>query len=152
MGKEYEKEYMHIHIDTCIHICMCNWITLMYTWNLHRIVNQLYFQKKSIRLGTWGKWGRQKSCSSLKMNQTFCQFRVCPHYISANWWCSLMTLDSWTGEAQGDSAPSFLFRLSLLNAFFHLTQVMLTWSLTSHQEAFILTGRQIILHSEGPSC
>ena len=25
---------------------MYNWITVLYTWNLHDIVNQLYFNKK----------------------------------------------------------------------------------------------------------
>ena len=36
-GKESEKECIHTHI------CMYNWITLLYTWN---IINQLYINKK----------------------------------------------------------------------------------------------------------
>ena len=27
---------------------MHNWFTLLYTWNQHNIVNQLYFNKKSV--------------------------------------------------------------------------------------------------------
>ena len=28
---------------------MYNWITLLYTWNSHNIVNQLYFHKKILK-------------------------------------------------------------------------------------------------------
>ena len=29
-----------------MHMCMNNWITVLYTWNQHHVVNQLYFNKK----------------------------------------------------------------------------------------------------------
>ena len=32
---------------------MCNWITVLYTWNQHTTVNQVYFQFKKISLCWW---------------------------------------------------------------------------------------------------
>ena len=28
----------------CVCVCVCNWITLLYTWDYHDIVTQLYFK------------------------------------------------------------------------------------------------------------
>ena len=43
---------MYTYIDMCAYMCVCmciyiyNWIPLLYTWNQHNIVNQLYSKIK----------------------------------------------------------------------------------------------------------
>ena len=38
--------YTYIYID--LHVCVCDWVTLLYSRNWHNNVNQLYFNKKLI--------------------------------------------------------------------------------------------------------
>ena len=44
MGNDIKKEYMYVYIY--IYICVYDWITFLYSRNWHKIVNQLYFNKK----------------------------------------------------------------------------------------------------------
>ena len=41
MGKEFKKKWIHVCVYAYIYIYI-NWITLLYTWNYHNIVTQLY--------------------------------------------------------------------------------------------------------------
>ena len=45
-----------IDIYTCWYMYVYSWITLLYTWNQHSIVNQLYFNKK----GKLCHWNREE--------------------------------------------------------------------------------------------
>ena len=49
MGKHYSILYNDLHGKRILkkggYMCVCNWFTLLYTWNSYNILNKLYFSK-----------------------------------------------------------------------------------------------------------
>ena len=47
-GGEYTQR---IYVSICVCVCVYGWVTLLYTWGWHDIVNQYYINKKTLK--TW---------------------------------------------------------------------------------------------------
>ena len=60
---------------TYIYVSVCNWITVLYTWNWHNIVNQLYFDWKKKNDSETGKWWRDFAGGLIPRTL---QWRDCP--------------------------------------------------------------------------
>ena len=81
-GKESEKNR---------YIFMCNWITLLYTWNEHNIINQLYFNKnKNEKSWKWKSKNKTKR-QEINAHKDVEKSKPCSYTVVGNVnWCNTM--------------------------------------------------------------